>query len=39
MFIDYNLPQFQRQWGIIAEGSNPLLITKLLQYDCIEEER
>ena len=37
--IDYCLPQFQRQWGVIAEGNNPLLTAKLQQYDYIEEER
>ena len=36
---DYGLPQFQHQWGVIAEGSNPLLTAELQQYDRIEEGR
>ena len=36
---DYGLPQFQHQWGILAEGTNPLLAAELQQYDPIEEER
>ena len=38
MLVDYGLPQFQYQWGVIMEGSNPLFIAKLQQYDPIEEE-
>ena len=37
ILIDYSLPQFQHQWAVIAEGSNLLLIAKLLQYNPIEE--
>ena len=36
---DYGLPQFQHQWGVIAERGNPLLAAELQQYDCIEEEQ
>jgi len=38
MLMDYSLPQFQHQWGIITEGSNPLLAAELQQYDLMEEE-
>ena len=39
MLADYGLPQFQYQWGIITEESNPFLAAELQQYDPIEEER
>ena len=37
--IDYCLPQFQYQWGIITEESNPLLTAKLQQYNYVEEKQ
>ena len=39
MFMDYGLPQFQHQWGVIAKYNNLLLAAKLQQYDYIEEEQ
>ena len=38
MLVDYSLPQFQYQWGVITEGNNLLLTAELQQYDPIEEE-
>ena len=39
MLKDYGLPQFQYQQSILMEGSNPLLIAELQQYNPIEEGR
>ena len=39
MFMDYGLPQFQHQWGVIAEYNNLLLAVELQQYNYIEEEQ